>query len=57
MRTITLKAPFIYWWHGYEPRAYGPGTVEVDEEVAASAEQAGFVEKEKPKPATKEETK
>lgn len=57
MRTITLTTPFLYWWHGYEPRTYGPGTVEVDEEVAASAEQAGFVEKEKAKTAQKDETK
>lgn len=57
MRTITLTKPFLYWWHGYEPHTYGPGTVEVDDEVAASAEQAGFVEKEKAKPSQKDEAK
>lgn len=57
MRTITLKKTFLYWWHGYEPRTYGPGTVEVEDEVAVSAERAGYVEKEKSTTPQKDEAK
>ena len=47
---VTFIKEFTYWHGGYEAKAYGPGEVEVSDEVAAVALACGALVVEQVKP-------
>lgn len=52
---VILKEAFKYWRGGCRPEVYGPGEVDLPEEVAAAAEQCGMVDNTEAEAAAKAE--
>lgn len=44
---VALSKEFTYWHGGYIPKVYGPGDVDVPDEVAEAAKVCGVVVEEK----------